>query len=276
MQIGMHTKVIAELCYNHQGSIELAKKMIDKASELGLWAIKLQKWDVEGLPVSIKNKKRNDKHAFGETYYEHRKALEFSISQLKELKDYAENKGLEFMCSGKDYNSFIDLVNMNIKHIKVPSQRYLDNDVCKFLVRKRSIKGFKVYVSTGMYKELEILNSKWVNEADVIMHCISLYPASLDKCDFGFLKSMPFYNGYSSHEKDGKAIKYAVAMGCEYIERHFTLDKNMKGTDQSLASDPEEMQRIIKEIKEAELIYGNGYRNLSPKEIDVRSFYRSF
>ena len=83
----MRTKIIAECCYNHNGSIEQAKKMIREAAKLKLWAVKFQKWNIEGFSEKIKNMKRNDPdHDFGETYYEHRKYLEFSIEQLNELK----------------------------------------------------------------------------------------------------------------------------------------------------------------------------------------------
>jgi sialic acid synthase SpsE len=111
--------------------------------------------------------------------------------------------------------------------------------------------------------------------ADVLMHCISQYPAQLKQCNFAWMNLNP-YNGYSSHEKNGDAIKFAVASGIKYIERHFTLDKKDKGSDHKMSSDIEEMQRIIKEIQIVEDILGDGKRNLSADELTLGKYYRSF
>jgi sialic acid synthase SpsE len=90
----MRTKIIAEIGYNHNGSMENARKIIREVAKLGLWAVKFQKWNIEGFPENIKNQRRNTPDRdYGETYYEHRKYLEFSISQLAKLKEYAEKKG---------------------------------------------------------------------------------------------------------------------------------------------------------------------------------------
>lgn len=272
----MQTKIIAEACYNHNGSIEKAKELIDEAKKLKLWAVKFQKWDIENFPNYVKNKKRLDIHAYGKTQYEHRKALEFSIEQLQELKKYTEKKGMEFICSGKDFVSIKQLVEMGCKWIKLPSQRYKDNDIFKYLYRERAKRGFYIIVSTGMYYEKEIPKSRWVQEADILMHCISLYPAKVEDCNIGFMRRMGFYNGYSSHEKEGEVIKYAVAIGARFIERHFTLDKTDKGSDHSISSDIKEMKRIIKDIKDVEKILGDGRRVLTGQEIKHREYYRSF
>lgn len=273
----MRTKIILEIGYNHQGDTELAKEIINEASKLKVWAVKFQKWEVEAFPPEIKNKKRTDEYRLADTYYEHRKILEFSIKQLKELKKYAEDKGLKFVCSGKDFISIKKIVeDLNCKYIKLPSQRYKDHDIYTYLMRNKNKKNLVIMVSTGMHLQGEIPRSRWTEQADVRMHCISDYPANLSQCDFEFMRQMRFYNGYSSHEKNGEAIKYAVAIGAKYIERHFTLDKNMKGSDQVVSCDSKEMRKIIAEIKEVEKILGDGTRKLSKKELDNRLFYKSF
>ena len=218
----MKTKIILEFAYCHNGSVTKAKKMIDKASELDVWAIKLQKWDVDGLPKWKKDEKRTDENAYGETYYEHRKKLELSIKELWKLKTYAHNKGLEFICSGKDFVSVKQLVEAGFKWIKLPSQRYGNNKIFKYLMRNKKKQKLKIIISTGMKYENEILNSKWINCADVIMHCISKYPAQLEDCNFGFMRRHKFYNGYSSHEEKGEGIVPALFSGAGYIERHYT------------------------------------------------------
>jgi len=99
------------------------------------------------------------------------------------------------------------------------------------------------------------------------LNIIAVIRNIFDKCKF--------LNGYSSHELNGIACKYAVALGCEYIERHYTSDKNNKGTDHKLSSDLNELKQIIKDIRDAEEIRGS-YRNLSEKEKKLRDYYRSF
>jgi sialic acid synthase SpsE len=269
----MNTKIIAECCYNHNGSMDIAKQLIDNAKKLNLWAVKFQKWDIENFPVTVKNKIRDDKNSFGHTYYDHRKFLELSIEKLLELKVYAENLGLIFICSGKDILSLKLLVENNIRYIKIPSQKLLDKEFYYYL---NKFSDLKIFVSTGMCNENEIINNQWIDKADCIMHCISNYPANLNDCDLSFMKQHDFYNGYSSHEIEGRAIKYAVACGAKYIERHFTLSKNMKGTDHFVSSDYKEMERIITEIEEAEMIQGSGKREMNELELRNRSYYRSF
>lgn len=269
----MQSKIILEACYNHCGDMNIAKEMINEAVKLKVWAFKVQKWAINDFPEQIKKQPRNDKHAFGKTYYEHRKVLELSIDQILELKEYTESKGLVFMCSGKDLASVKLLVQHGIDYIKLPSQRLLDKNIVSFL--KPLEKELFILASTGMHYEDEIKKSYWYKNADVIMHCITDYPAKLNDCDIAFMNKL-CYNGYSSHEFEGRAIKYAVVSGAKYIERHYTLDKSMKGADHIVSSDYKEMERIIEEIKEAEMIMGNGKRDMNKSELNNRKYYLGF
>jgi sialic acid synthase SpsE len=269
-------KIILECCYNHQGDIKLAKKMIREAQELGVWGIKFQHWDYENMPEWKKNQIRKPENSFGDTYYEHRKALEFSVEELIELKNYAEKRNLVFICSGKDYNSVVDLVEkVECKYIKLPSQRYLDNKIFKYLVRNKH-KLNKIMVSTGMWSEKEILSSKWLIYADVIMHCISSYPAKYEDVNFGWFRSNRFYNGYSSHEENGKAIPEFVFLGAEYIEVHYTLDKTMKGSDQSMSLDYEDIKNLLEILKSVEGKVSVKSRLVSDEENKIKKEYTVF
>jgi sialic acid synthase SpsE len=271
----METKIIAELCYNHCGSFNLAIEMIEECAKLKLWGVKLQKWDIDSFPDEIKQQKRTDKHSFGSTYYEHRKKLEFNIEQLLELKRYVEKKELIFICSAKDLNSLKLLIENGINNIKLPSQRLLDKHMLEYIKHNRNMIRI-LMLSTGMHYEEEIINAEILKYADVIMHCITDYPAKLNDCDVGYMRNIGLYNGYSSHEFEGRAIKYAVAAGAKYIERHYTLDKTMKGADHIVSSDYNEMKRIIEDIKEAEMIMGNGKREMNKPELKNREYYLKF
>lgn len=274
----MKTKIICEIGYNHNGSVDNAKKLIEEAKKLNVFAVKFQKWDIEGFPIEIKNKTRNKPEIdYGLTYYEHRKYLEFDIDVLLKLKEFAENMELQFVCSGKDFVSLKQLVEAGFEYIKIPSQRYHDNNIFHYLYKERIKKHFCIMASTGMLNGKQILKSRWKDKdgADVLFHCISLYPALLNQCNLAWMRNIN-YNGYSSHEIEGRAIKYAVCIGAKVIERHFTLDKNDKGSDHKISSDVKEMKRIIKEINEVEEILGDGKRNISEDEIKLGQYYRSF
>jgi N,N'-diacetyllegionaminate synthase len=270
----MNTKIILEIGYNHEGSVTKAKQMIDEAVDLGVWAVKFQKWDYEGLPEWKKNEKKTGKHAYGKTYYEHRKKLELSIDELLELRQYAEMKGLIFVISGKDYNSIVELVENGFDIIKLPSQRYGDHDIFNYLMKRR--KKLFILVSTGMRSGREILNSKWPVLADVVMHCISKYPARYEDCNFGWMRQNKFYNGYSSHEIDGEGIIPAILIGAKYIERHYTYDKGAKGSDHKISSDYHDMLKIMAEIEHIEKCIYPEHRNVSKEEQEVRDIYKRF
>jgi len=272
----MKTKIILELGYNHNGSMTIAKQMIDQAEKLGIWAVKFQKWDVEGLPEWKKEEERDVENSYGITYYKHRKKLELNIDKLLKLKKYANEKGLVFVCSGKDFNSIKKLVENGIKWIKLPSQRYGNNRIFKYLVAHKQKHKLKIIVSTGMLTEHQILSSKWLKYADVIMHCISKYPAELEDCDIAFMRKHRFYNGYSSHEINGEVIVPAIICGAKYIERHYTYDKEAKGSDHQISSDLKEMKKIIKYINHYEKCLGNGKRNLTEEELKIKEIYRKF
>lgn len=278
----MKTRIILEVGYNHNGSFKKAKEYIDEAVKLNVWGVKFQKWEIEEFPDKIKNLTRQSYNSFGKNYYEHRKFLEFNISQIIELKEYAESKGLNFICSGKDFTSIKKLCDANINYIKLPSQRYKDNDIFKYLYKKQA-EGFMILVSTGMMYGKEVLRSRWIDCADVLFHCVSLYPAPIDKLYFEFMRKLFYVRqkegkacGFSSHEIGGVGIPYSVAIGADYIERHFTLNKEEKGSDHKISSDPKEIKKLVKEIKKVELMLGNGDRDLSIEECRLREYYRSY
>lgn len=275
----MKTKLILEIGCNHQGDISIAKKMIQEAAVMKVWAVKFQKRDIDSIPPEIGDAPRDIKTSFGPTYREHREALEFSIDQMIELKKYTESLGLVFMCSAFDVESLKGLIVAGVGYIKLPSQLLLSEEM--YMEILNNYEG-QLFVSTGMHTRKEIFRSKWVATPriifPVIMHCISIYPCSLLDLQLKLIQKLKEYDrivGYSSHEIQGRAIPWAVVAGAEYIERHFTLDKNMKGSDHAtVSSDPEEVRNIIQSIEWVEEMMGNGNRFLSPAEMKVAKMYR--
>lgn len=272
----MKTKIILELGCNHQGEISLAERMINDAYELGVYGIKLQKRDIESMSLELKNKKRDISNSFGLTYYEHRKALEFNLDEILHLKNYTEKLGLNFSITVFDLQSAKDMHKIGVENIKLPSQLYTDNQLNSYIKSKFNFTA----VSTGMHELKEIINNNNFDTHNVLYYCRSLYPCNLKDVDLSkllYIRSELNNSklGYSSHDKDGKAIKYAVIGGAEYIERHYTLDKTMKGSDHStVSSDYKEMENIIAEIKEAEKVLGNIQSYMTEEELKIKKLYR--
>lgn len=257
------TKIILEFGCNHNGSIENAYKMLDEAIQLGVWGIKLQKRDLSLLEYGAKYIPRKAVNSFGENYYEHRKALEFSIDQIKELKTYAEKYGLEVMVTAFDTNSIKQLKDIGLKYIKIPSQLLSNYEMNRELFKAKLENVYlKIICSTGMHTIREVTEWQYIDAFDIIMYCKSIYPADINKINMinfqELRKKLNNCIGYSSHDKKGFAIPCAVILGAEYIERHYTLDKTMKGSDHTtVSSDFDEMEGIIEEIKYAEMIMGS-------------------
>jgi len=197
------------------------------------------------------------------------------------LKEFSETNNLQFICTAFDSKSIEDLISINCKYIKLPSQLLTRNDLRKQLLEYKQYKDFKILVSTGMHVWNEIQKSKWLKQADIIFHCISTYPAKITEMNLetiGNLRSISTAEiGYSSHENEGAGIKFAVLAGAKYIERHFTLNTEWKGSDHgTVSSDPDEIERIISDIKWAEKIRGTQERLCKLKERKVREIYRGF
>lgn len=277
----MTTRIILEIGCNHNGDPDLARRMIDNAARLGVWAVKFQKRDPESLPEGTKYIPRRPENSFGNNLYEHRKALEFSIGTLKDLLIYAHNLGLAAGVSVFDMVSAEQMKALPWDFIKLPSQLYTNYELTRCLVGGE----YLFIASTGMHVVDEVLEWQYFGRHDVTMYCRSIYPATMASVEFSAMRrirdelirsSSSSVLGYSSHDEGGKAIPLAVLEGAEYIERHYTLDKTMKGSDHStVSSDFAEMEAIIQAVNDAEAMLGSG-DFLSEDELKVRKVYRGF
>lgn len=282
----MKTKLILEIGCNHQGNLDLAKKMIDTAAKLGVYGVKFQKRDIASIPEEIRNAPRDPVKDFGSTYEKHREALEFSQDQIYQLRLHAQKSGLEFACTAFDPVSVKELLEIGIEYVKFPSQLLLNEKMYESF-RKNNDCQSKLMVSTGMHNVNEILEALFFCP-DIVYHCISMYPAMPKDSNIRFITALcenqifaksdgrGYQIGYSSHEENGCAIPYAVTAGATWVERHFTLDKSLKGHDhKTVSSTPEEIKKIIKNIEIAEEIGGDGKRILTYGEIKVAEKFRS-
>ncbi|CAG9861330.1 unnamed protein product [Phyllotreta striolata] len=245
------TFVIAEIGQNHQGSLDTAKYLIKTAKDCGADCVKFQKSDIhEKFNKSALSRPYESPHSFGLTYGEHKRFLEFSEEEYRQLKEYACELGILFTASAMDVNSLDFLINLGVPFIKIGSgdaNNYL-------LIEKAARSGIPLVVSTGMQgwdtvKEIHAIISKWHNNF-ALLHCISSYPTPLAQINLNCIKlyQSEFPDtivGYSGHE-----------LGVHVIERHITLDKTQKGSDHKCSLDPKEFEDLVKGIRSVEMALG--------------------
>ena len=264
--------IIAEIGINHQGRIDIAKKLIVKAKECGADAVKFQKRSInriltkEGLEMPYDNR-----NSFGSTYGEHKIALELSEDDYKELIDFTNKQNLLFSASGWDEESVDFLLNLGVPFLKMASA-----DLSNFpLVEHTAKTGLPVILSTGM-ADMELVTSAYelftrFNPKVAIMQCTSTYPARFDELHLNVIHSFreTFSNaviGYSGHELGIAIPGVAVALGARIIERHFTLDRTMKGGDHAASLEPQGFAKMVRDIRHIEQALGESQKTMQNSE----------
>lgn len=258
----MPVKTILEIGCNHKGDINIAKKMIDIATnQCGADVVKFQKRCNKELlsPEQYNAPHPVPENSYGKTYGEHREFLEFNLDQNKELMDYCNSKGIEYSTSVWDTTSAKQISSINPRMIKIPSASNLHFEMLEYLCD--NFDG-DIHLSLGMTtheEEDKIINffeNKGRNKDLVIYSCTSGYPVPPE--DICLLEITRIKNkfadrvkaiGFSGHHIGNYPDVAALALGATYFERHFTLDKNWKGTDHSASLEPSEAEELIKALK---------------------------
>ena len=247
-------KVISELGCNHQGSIITAKEMILQSKLAGADFIKLQKRDLTNYPKKWDNI-YNSENSFGSTYYEHRKFLEFSIKQHIELKEYAESININYSTSVWDLKSAELIRELNPKYIKIPSALNSNYELIEYCLKHYS----QVHISLGMATKKErklLLNYlKDYKNKVVIYWTTSTYPSKFEELyllEIKKIKEQGFVAGYSGHNLGLAVDMVSIVFKISYIERHFSLDRTMKGLDQSASLEPQGLNKLIRDIRATE------------------------
>jgi N-acetylneuraminate synthase len=259
------TFVIAEIGINHNGSMEMAMKLIDAAAQAGADAVKFQKKTPRlSLPPALWDQVRDTPWGQRMTYIEYRERMEFSGKQLAELKRYAEEAcNLHFSASAWDQNAANTLSELDLPFYKIASASLTDVD----LVRHIGQFGKPVVLSTGMSTLTEINRAVSILRPLVpalgILVCTSAYPTKPEDINLERIHTMqglyPFAEvGYSGHEAGLWMTLCAVAMGARIIERHITLDRTMPGTDQAASVEPRGFELLVREIRQFEKARGSG------------------
>jgi len=249
--------VVAEIGNNHQGEFDIAKEMIDKAAAAGVQGVKFQKRDMEALLTREgRAAPYTGCNSFGPTYGEHRNALELSIEQMAELKVYSESLGLVFFASAWDEPSLTQILDMDVDLLKISSADLVNVP----LVRKYAAAHVPVILSTGMSAlediDVALAEIRAYHEDVVLLHCNSTYPCPEEQIGLPVMDALrERYGlpvGYSGHEQGLGPSVASVALGACVVERHFTLDKSLKGTDHQASLEPQELALMVKMIREVE------------------------
>ena len=275
--------VIADICCNHMGDFNYAKKMIKEAKEHGVDIVKFQKRDIQTW-VNRKPELYNAPHpnpinSFGKTYKEHREFLEFSIEQQKELRDYCKKLGLLYSISAFDLESAKQIISIQPDVAKIPSASNMNYELIDYLCD--NFDG-EIHISFGMLnkeeveKIIEYFCQKKRNEDLVIYACTSGYPVMpKDTCILEVADLKNKYNdkvkgiGFSGHHLNTAIDIGAYVLGAQYFERHFTLDRNLKGTDHKLSLLPDEFKKLkydLADVKKSLTYKPDGLLAIEKKE----------
>tara|TARA_B100001063_G_C16711238_1_gene528133 strand:+ start:245 stop:1093 length:849 start_codon:yes stop_codon:yes gene_type:complete len=245
--------IISEIGINHNGDLDVAKKMIDASKEAGADAVKFQKRDID-VVYSKEQLKKPRTSPFGTSEREQKEGLEFNEKEYDQIDEYCKSKDIIWFSSAWDVNSQIFLDKYDLKYNKIASAMLLDkvflNEVAK---RKKH-----TFISTGMSDFDMIDNAVEIFKKNKcsfeLMHCISAYPFNGEIANLNMIKILrDRYRcnvGYSGHEKSGKLISLAaVSLGSTSIERHLTLDRTMYGSDQAASITPIGFKSLIDDIR---------------------------
>ncbi len=270
--------IIAEIGINHNGSIDLAKILIDIAVDCGCDAVKFQKRDINRVYTKEELAKER-KSAFGKTNGDLKRGLEFSFDEYSILFSYAKEKNIDIFASPWDCNSVDFLEKFNPCCYKVASASLTDIK----LLEKINATGKPVIVSTGMSNELEIDKAIRIFDKTklAILSCTSTYPTDDNEINLNKMialkekyKDIPI--GYSGHEKDILPSLIATALGATIIERHITISKNIWGSDQKASLEPAELKELVENIKRVKTIMGDGKIQVYDNEIPIISKLRRY
>jgi N,N'-diacetyllegionaminate synthase len=277
------TFIIAEAGVNHNGSIEIAKKMIEVAKECGADAIKFQTFKAEQVISKYAPKAEYQKQTTGEieSQLQMLKKLELSFDDFIVLKEYCDKLGIMFLSTPFDFESIDFLNSLGLEIFKIPSGEITNLPYLEKIGKLRK----KVILSTGMADlgeiedALDILISCGTKKENItVLHCNTEYPTPYE--DVNLLAMLTIKEafkvkvGYSDHTLGIEIPIAAVALGASVIEKHFTLDKNMEGPDHKASLEPHELKAMIDAIRNIEKALGNGIKKPSKSELKNKDIAR--
>ena len=271
-------KIIAEIGPNHNGSVKLAKQIIKQISKLDIDYIKFQfsnpnqVYSKDSFKASYQKKNDGNRPIIKMS-----KENQLSVSEHLELYKYCSYFKKKYCCSFFDLHSIKKIdKKINLPFYKIPSGEICSIDILKFISKKNK----KVLLSTGMAdikiikKSINLLKNKDI----VLLHCVSSYPTNPNNLNLNFIDSLKkkfkLKIGFSDHTKGYLPALGAIAKGAEYIEKHVTLNNNLKGPDHKVSLNIKEFKKYVNQIRKFEIILGKKQKKILQNEIDVKKMSR--
>ena len=273
--------IIAEAGVNHNGNINIAKDLIDKAKDVGADAVKFQSYKANKL-ANVNTPKVNYQKfnaiKSDETHLEMLQKYELSEVDHINLKNYCDKKNIDFLSTPYDVESAKLLTRLNVKMFKVASADLVDFQLHKYLSSTYK----PVIISTGMSSLEEIEKTLKIYDLQkssiILLHCVSNYPCSIKSINLNSMALLKNYFklpvGYSDHSSDYITASISVALSSKVYEKHLTLDKKMEGPDHKASSNPEEFLNLVNEIRKTEIILGNYSKSIKEEELEMRKISR--
>lgn len=263
---GRSVLIVAEIGENHMGDLAVAKKMIAEAAKTGANIVKFQSYLASEVADTDPEKEWFAK-------------VQLSDEAHYELKKYAEQHSVEFLSSPFSLNRAKLLCEgLGLKKIKIASSEMLNFPLLDYVNERAET----VFLSTGMatLDEIKEALSHLSNVNCYLMHCTTQYPTKPEDANLRAIATLKTtfprcHIGYSDHTIGIQAALAAVALGAEVVEKHFTLDKNLPGTDHILSADPDELRQLIKGTREVEALLGDYEKKPTEGEAKIKSFVRS-
>lgn len=273
--------IIAEAGVNHNGELELARRLIDVAAESGCDAVKFQSFQTEEVLTRKAKKAEYQKNLAGrdETQFDMIKRLELQSHDFISLNDYARQKGILFVSSPCDLPSLKLLADLKVPFFKVGSAEITNTP----FLREISRIGKTTILSTGMATMKEIgralhYMSYLPPEKILLLHCVSNYPVDYEDANVMAMielkNTFPHDVGYSDHTRGIDASLAAVSLGAKVIEKHFTINKLLPGPDHSASLVPEELKSMVQSIRNIEKCLGNGRKRVMRCELKNKDIVR--
>jgi N,N'-diacetyllegionaminate synthase len=270
------TVIIAEAGVNHNGSIELAKKLIDVAKDAGADYVKFQTFKAENLVLESAKKtvyQQQNMSDADNSQYSMLKKLELSFEQHIELFEYCKKKQIKFFSTAFDLESIAVLSKLKLGIWKIPSGEITNYPYLKAI----ALKNEPVILSTGMSNLQEIkeaidaLTKNGLSKEKItVLHCNTEYPTPMQDVNLNAMlelsKELKVKTGYSDHTQGIEIPVAAAALGANVIEKHFTLDHNLEGPDHKASLEPEELKAMVKAIRNVENALGSEKKAVTPSE----------
>jgi len=264
--------VIAEIGHNHQGDVEIAKKMFQTAKDCGADAVKLQKRNNKALFCkSLYDSPYDNENSYGATYGEHREALEFGYDEYKILKDYAAEIGITMFATAFDFSSVDFLEKLDMPAYKVASGDLNNTPLLKYIAQT----GKPMIISTGGGTMADVKRAYHtimsINQSLAILQCTASYPCEPENMNLSVIpKFRELFQdaviGLSDHQSGIAMAIVAYSLGARIVEKHFTLNRAWRGTDHAFSLEPVGLSKLVRDLHRAKLAIGNSDKKRIPLE----------